>query len=599
MPPTSPSQTAIFWDFENCRPSSNISGNKVVYNIRRLVQGYGSITTFRAYIDLSVDCAYSRSISFHSDLQSSGLSLVHCPHNGKKDVADKMMIVDMLAFAIDRPAPACIVLITGDRDFAYAAAILKLRGYRIIVISPASNAHTSLKVQADNLYDWQTDVLDPMDFVVDSGSQRSETLVTSAPKPSGTPVSVASTSPVCLIHDYPDTTNRIGPLRNEVLSITRPRSVSGNTLHGYTISSVPDLTHIRLETPQDTSAGCMERRQVEQGGIKADSTRSSYQLSNRALYKLFIDASHTSQLSRAIVSGSEKGTFVLPKGPSGKVKLVPKAKPDAPKELNKAKKKNKKATKTTKAAPKKSVANKKTLATSAKQNKKVSVAKAPGGKGPAPNKPVEKAQSKTLSKKPNLRPAKKPTVPSKKATSAKTKPAAKKSSSKKSGVKKAAAKTAASKPKKPVSKGKQSSKRAASSKKPTSTKSTKPASQAEKASPKKIHNRRRVLLPRLLSRSSRVPQASQPAAQWVYAPLTSRLRAEIPSHRLLYSALGMFFRAQHPDLYKRANVSGLSSYLEKAEKNGVIRIGSGDSPGSEWAELMPAFRGIVHHGSNS
>ncbi|KAL5533011.1 hypothetical protein ACEPAF_4785 [Sanghuangporus sanghuang] len=566
MPPTSPSQTAIFWDFENCRPSSNVSGNKVIYNIRRLVQGYGSITTFRAYVDLSVDCAYSRSISFHSDLQSSGLSLVHCPHNGKKDVADKMMIVDMLAFAIDRPAPACIVLITGDRDFAYAAAILKLRGYRIIVISPASNAHTSLKVQPDELYDWQTDVLDPIDFAVDSGSQRSETLVASALKSSGLPVSATSSSPVCLIHDYPTATSRIGPLRNEVLSIIRPQSESnsflsslrdphrpsssfnshvdsysslnsqygreagmgfglhgaetstchgdamtlnelscsadtrvalgraaknsvafeparephpsfrrssrllessetstefetaslisemeldvpnsksllivkptsstheaassGNALHGYTISSASDSTHIRLETPHDASTGCMEPRQ-------------------------------------------------------GKVKLAPKAKPDAPKEVNKAEKKNKKATKVTKAAPKKSVANKKTLATSAKQNKKTSVTKASGGKGPAPKKPIEKAQSKTLSKKPNPRPAKKPAAPSKKATIMKTKPAAKKSSSKKSDVKKAAAKSAASKPKKPVSKGKPASKTAASSKKPASTKSTKLASRAEKAS---------------------------------------------------------------------------------------------------------------------
>ena len=34
-----------------------------------------------------------------------------------------------------------------------------------------------------------------------------------------------------------------------------------------------------------------------------------------------------SQLNRAITSGTEGGIFVLPKGPSGKVKLAPKAKP--------------------------------------------------------------------------------------------------------------------------------------------------------------------------------------------------------------------------------------------------------------------------------
>ena len=33
-----------------------------------------------------------RSISVRSDLQSCGVSLIDCPHNGRKDVADKMML---------------------------------------------------------------------------------------------------------------------------------------------------------------------------------------------------------------------------------------------------------------------------------------------------------------------------------------------------------------------------------------------------------------------------------------------------------------------------------------------------------------------------
>lgn len=33
-----------------------------------------------------------RSRSMPSDLQSSGISLIHCPHNGGKEVADKMLI---------------------------------------------------------------------------------------------------------------------------------------------------------------------------------------------------------------------------------------------------------------------------------------------------------------------------------------------------------------------------------------------------------------------------------------------------------------------------------------------------------------------------
>lgn len=68
-------------------------------------------------------------------------------------------------------------------------------------------------------------------------------------------------------------------------------------------------------------------------------------------YKVELNASTASQLNRAITSGSERGTFVLPKGtgpylsssliflmpdtgPSGKVKLTPKVRGEATKEVS-------------------------------------------------------------------------------------------------------------------------------------------------------------------------------------------------------------------------------------------------------------------------
>ncbi|KAL5511577.1 hypothetical protein ACEPAH_4794 [Sanghuangporus vaninii] len=687
MLPTSPSQTAIFWDFENCRPSSNLSGNKVVYNIRRLVQGYGSITTFRAYIDLSVDCSYSRSISFHSDLQSSGLSLVHCPHNGKKDVADKMMIVDMLAFAIDRPAPACIVLITGDRDFAYAAATLKLRGYHIIVISPASNAHTSLKVQADELYDWQTDVLDPMDFAADPDGHRSETLVTSPPKPSGPPISTTSSSLVCSIHDYPTATSRIGSLRNEVHSITRPQSESnsflsslrdpprpsssfnshidsspslnnqygreaemgfglhsaetstchgdamtldelscsvdtraalgraaktsiafeptreshplfrhssrllessetstefetasliseiepdvpiselsvvarptsahegtssGNTLHGYTISSAPDSTHIRLETPQDASTGCMEPRQVEQEDITNDSTGSSCQLSNHALVD---DRRYRSSIT-SLPKESSRMTLPSADQPCIGFELAVKA--------------GQTSSSGNLSVPSATSMQSAPLPTREDQQRFQTLISFFIERGVA-NRPTRILSSEVAVeiRKRNPRVFEIAGV-------TKLKPYIE--AARKVGV--------------IVSPGLDSEGSGWVEINPVLY----PRAQED------TYSMKSASFPATPSKKSSSSQPLRPATEWVYAPLTSRLRAETPSHRLLYSALGMFLRAHHPDLYKRANVSGLSAYLEKAERLGVIRIGSGNSPGSEWAELMPAYRGIIHHGSNS
>lgn len=65
----------------------------------------------------------------------------------------------MMAYAIDNPAPCTIVLITGDRDFSYAMSILKLRRYRIVLIT-LPNAHASLTFQACICFDWFNDVVD-------------------------------------------------------------------------------------------------------------------------------------------------------------------------------------------------------------------------------------------------------------------------------------------------------------------------------------------------------------------------------------------------------------------------------------------------------
>ena len=68
----------------------------------------------------------------------------------------------MLAHAIDNAAPSTIVLISGDRDFAYALSILRFRRYRIVLITH-SNAHQSLRAQASTSFDWVSEVLEPVD----------------------------------------------------------------------------------------------------------------------------------------------------------------------------------------------------------------------------------------------------------------------------------------------------------------------------------------------------------------------------------------------------------------------------------------------------
>ncbi|KAJ3553458.1 hypothetical protein NM688_g3604 [Phlebia brevispora] len=147
---------AIFWDYENCSPQHG-AGFAVVDNIRQIAHQYGSIKVFKAYLELSEQSS-TKSINLRSELQSCGVSLTDCPHNGRKDVADKMMIVDMLTYAIDTPAPATIILISGDRDFVYAVSVLRLRQYHVVVVAPAS-AHSSLRSRASEVYDWDSPIV--------------------------------------------------------------------------------------------------------------------------------------------------------------------------------------------------------------------------------------------------------------------------------------------------------------------------------------------------------------------------------------------------------------------------------------------------------
>ena len=77
---------------ENCSPPSHSCGlgHDIVNNISRIAHLFGSVTTFRAYLEFSAQS--SKSVVLRSELQSSGVTMIDCPHNGKKDVVDKMIL---------------------------------------------------------------------------------------------------------------------------------------------------------------------------------------------------------------------------------------------------------------------------------------------------------------------------------------------------------------------------------------------------------------------------------------------------------------------------------------------------------------------------
>ncbi|KAL5637011.1 hypothetical protein ACGC1H_000853 [Rhizoctonia solani] len=206
------SRVGIFWDYENCAPPSGTPGYVVAERLRATCSAHGSVTQFRAYLELSapppttpspsasVDPSSSdlsrvptspKTLALRSELQSSGVSLIDCPHNSRKNVADSMLACDLVCFALDNPTPqiphpsylptspynipntpfsaifptpapspkTTIVLISGDRDFAYPLAVLKARKYEVGLIVPPGGAHPALRAQATWVMNWQ-DVLE-------------------------------------------------------------------------------------------------------------------------------------------------------------------------------------------------------------------------------------------------------------------------------------------------------------------------------------------------------------------------------------------------------------------------------------------------------
>lgn len=151
---TSPhGSVAILWDIENCPVPSDVRPEDVAGNIRMALRVHpvirGAVTMFSAYGDFN---AFPRRL--REGCQRTGVKLIDVP-NGRKDAADKAILVDMFLFALDNPPPSSIMLISGDVDFAPALHILGQRGYTVILVIPSGVGVASALCNAGRfVWDW-------------------------------------------------------------------------------------------------------------------------------------------------------------------------------------------------------------------------------------------------------------------------------------------------------------------------------------------------------------------------------------------------------------------------------------------------------------
>ncbi|CAI9781868.1 unnamed protein product [Fraxinus pennsylvanica] len=146
---------AILWDIENCPVPSDVRPEDVAGNIRMALRVHpvidGAVTMFSAYGDFNAIPKRLR-----EGCQRTGVKLIDVP-NGRKDAADKAILVDMFLFALDNRPPSSILLISGDVDFAPALHILGQRGYTIILVIPSRVGVSSALSNAGSfLWDWSS-----------------------------------------------------------------------------------------------------------------------------------------------------------------------------------------------------------------------------------------------------------------------------------------------------------------------------------------------------------------------------------------------------------------------------------------------------------
>ncbi|CAH9146006.1 unnamed protein product [Cuscuta epithymum] len=147
---------AILWDIENCPVPGDVRPEDVAGNIRMALHVHPMISgavrivrMFSAYGDFN---AFTRRL--REGCQRTGVKLIDVP-NGRKDAADKAILVDMFLFALDNPPPSTIMLISGDVDFAPALHILGQRGYTVILVIPSGVGVSSALYNAGRLvWDW-------------------------------------------------------------------------------------------------------------------------------------------------------------------------------------------------------------------------------------------------------------------------------------------------------------------------------------------------------------------------------------------------------------------------------------------------------------
>jgi hypothetical protein len=85
------SEQMTLLSIQNCLPCSTWDASSLVLRILNAVHEGQPVRCFRAYQEVKSNCSLVTP-SFRSGLQTAGVTVIDCPHNGLKEVVDKMLL---------------------------------------------------------------------------------------------------------------------------------------------------------------------------------------------------------------------------------------------------------------------------------------------------------------------------------------------------------------------------------------------------------------------------------------------------------------------------------------------------------------------------
>ncbi|KAF8089557.1 hypothetical protein N665_0502s0023 [Sinapis alba] len=145
-------KTSVWWDIENCPAPKGCDAHSIAQKLN------SSLVNLNYCGPLSISAYGNTDLipkAVQQALSSTGISLNHVP-SGKKDASDKKILVDMFLWVLENPAPANLMLISGDGDFFDALHRLRMRRYNILLAHPLQASSPSLVASARTSWMWRS-----------------------------------------------------------------------------------------------------------------------------------------------------------------------------------------------------------------------------------------------------------------------------------------------------------------------------------------------------------------------------------------------------------------------------------------------------------